>query len=78
MNYEAWLYSIKYILNELIKFNIEINNKTNLNENSETERLDNLYKYLQKSEKGKQYYLFKITPLITQWSISHDRIMRYT
>ncbi len=42
------------------------------------ERLDNLYKYLLKSEKGKQYYIFKITPLITHWSITHNRIMRYS
>ena len=78
MNYEAWLYSIKDIPNELIKFNIEINDKTDLNENSNMERLDNLYKYLLKSEKGKQYYIFKIIPLITHWSITHNRIMRYS
>tara|TARA_X000000368_G_scaffold417636_1_gene414592 strand:+ start:2212 stop:2448 length:237 start_codon:yes stop_codon:yes gene_type:complete len=78
MNYDAWLYSIKDIPNELIKFNIEINDKTDLNENSDMEGLDNLYKYLLKSEKGKQYYIFKITPLITHWSITHNRIMRYS
>lgn len=35
------VYSIKDIPNELIKFNIEINDKTDLNENCETERVDN-------------------------------------
>ncbi len=78
MNYDEWLYSIKDIPNELIKFNLEINNKTDLNENSEKERLDNLYKYLIKSEKAKLYYIFKTTPLITQWSISNSRIMKYS
>lgn len=37
-----------------------------------------LYDCLKKSERGKQWYIFKTTPLITHWSRSHNRIMRYS
>jgi hypothetical protein len=78
MNYEKWLESIKDLPKELVKFNIEIYGKTDFNENCDKETLDYLYNYLMKSERGKQVYIFKTTPLITHWSVSHNRIMRYS
>lgn len=78
MNYENWLESIKDNRKELVKFNTEVYGKINFNENCDKGRMDNLYDCLKKSERGKQRYIFKTTSIITNWSISHNRIMRYS
>jgi hypothetical protein len=78
MNYENWLESIKDDLKELLKFNREVYDKTDFNENCDKETQNYLYDYLKKSKRCKQWYIFKTTPTITHWSISHNRIMKYS
>lgn len=78
MNYENWLESIKDDPKELVKFNREVYGKTDFNENCDKETLNYLYDCLKKSERCKQWYIFKTTPIITHWSRSHNRIMKYS
>lgn len=77
MNYEKWIESIKDDPNELVKFNSEVYGKTYFNENCDKETLNYLYECLKKSERCKQWYIFKTTPIIRDWSISDNRIMKY-
>lgn len=85
MNYEIWLEGIKDNLIELINFSNDIyrfnndkNYKISLNKNMDKESAKNIYNYLKSSIKGEQLYNLKTTPIITQWAISNERIMRYS
>jgi hypothetical protein len=81
MNYESWIESIKDNPIELFKFSNDIyrftnkrNYKISLNENMDSESSIYIYNCLKSSERGLQLYNFKITPIITHWARSNERI----
>ena len=85
MNYESWLESIKDNPIELVKFSNDIYRfsnerkyKINLNENINNKNGIYIYNYLKNSNRGLQLYNVKTTPIIIQWAISNDRIIKYS